>query len=303
MWREHGQCPDIQLARGFSDPVENAVCVTTPQEVYQRIRNHNPLGEWDAVVFDEAHQLGARTYELAVQSLRTTGRAPGGRMAGLIGLSATPGRAAEGETEYLVDLFGGRLLTSSVLGKNPVSTLQRRGVLARLEFRTLTQRNVEVSDEVGRLRVAVKACESLAARGRRVLVFCQSVAGAECLAEALTGIGIPSTTVSAQTPTLERSARLSAFGSGQISVLTNQRLLATGYDCPAVSDVLILGPVGSPILFEQIVGRAARGPRTGGSSVARVWDFDDHRSKFGLPSSYYRYRDYDWSSGGARGEP
>lgn len=298
MWREHGQCPDIQLSRGFSVPVGNAVCVTTPQEVYQRIRNHSPLGAWDAVVFDEAHQLGARTYDLAVQSLRTSGHAPDGRIAGLVGLSATPGRSDEGETENLVDLFDGRLLTSSILGANPVSTLQRRGVLARLEFRSLTQRNVEVSDEVARLRIAVKACESLAAQGRRVLVFCQSVAGAECLAEALTGIGIPSTTVSAQTPTLERLARLSAFGSGQVSVLTNQRLLATGYDCPAVSDVLILGPVGSPILFEQIVGRAARGPRTGGSSLSRVWDFDDHRSKFGLPSSYYRYRDYEWSSEG-----
>jgi superfamily II DNA or RNA helicase len=96
-------------------------------------------------------------------------------------------------------------------------------------------------------------------------------------------------------PAEDRYAIISAFERHKISVLVNQRLLATGYDCPAVTDVLLLTRIGSPILFEQIVGRAARGPRTGGSRVGTIWEFDDHLAMHGLPSSYYRYKDYDWS--------
>jgi len=295
MWKLVGGCPDIHVGRGFRQSVERNVCVTTPQEVYSRLRADADLGLWDAVIFDEAHQLGARTYEEVVRALRSESATSSNRAAGLIGLSATPGRADGDETDKLVKFFEGNLLTSATLGSNPVLTLQRRGVLARIEFRRLTKRELPVADEISRLRVAIKACQSLAAKGRRVMVFTQTVEGAECLADALTGLGVSAASVSSKLPSQTRFSILAAFGDGRIQVLANQRLLATGYDCPAVSDVLLLSPIGSPILFEQIVGRAARGPKTGGSAVARVWEFDDHLTQHGFPSSYYRYRDYDWS--------
>ncbi|MBE1548130.1 superfamily II DNA or RNA helicase [Mycobacterium sp. OAS707] len=295
MWKAIGGCPDIRIDRGFRMSRELSVCVTTPQEVYARLQKETNLGAWDAVIFDEAHQLGARTYEQSVRALCSQHTGYRSQPTGLIGLSATPGRTAEDETSRLVDFFGGHLITSSTLGANPVLTLQRRGVLARLEFRSLTKREIPVADEVSRLRIAITACQQFAMHGRRVMVFTQSVEGAECLAAALWGLEVPAASVSSKLPAQRRFSILAAFGEGRIQVLANQRLLATGYDCPAVSDVLLLGPVGSPILFEQMVGRAARGPKTGGSALARVWDFDDHLAKYGIPSSYYRYRDYDWS--------
>lgn len=295
MWRQFGACPDVVVHSLFRKSKGYEICVTTPQEVYSRIKQGMHVGSWDAVVFDEAHQLGARTFEAAVTALRGGAKHVLSSRPGLIGLSATPGRSTEGQTDELVRFFDGNLITSKALGKNPVEMLQRRGILARLEFRRLTRRIIEVADEVSRLRVGIKACESLARRGRRVLVFTQSVAGAVCLAEALNGLKVSAASVSSRSSPRERFAVLEAFGEGRVHVLANQRLLATGYDCPAVSDVLILGPVGSAILFEQMVGRAARGPRTGGSGVARVWDFDDHLNVYGFPSSYYRYRDYEWT--------
>ncbi|WP_197507974.1 DEAD/DEAH box helicase [Mycobacterium sp. 1245801.1] len=295
MWKAIGRCPDMRIRKGFQTSSGRSVCVTTPQEVYARLRDDLDVGVWDAVVFDEAHQLGARTYEQSVRALRAKHSVSSSRPTGLIGLSATPGRTVDEETSQLVEFFGGELITSGTLGTNPVLTLQRRGVLARLEFRKLTQRAIPVADELTRLRVAVKACQSFALRGRRVMVFTQSVEGAECLADALSGLEVPAACVSSKLSAQRRFAILAAFGEGKVQVLANQRLLATGYDCPAVSDVLLLGPIGSPILFEQMVGRAARGPKTGGSALARVWDFDDHLTRYGIPSSYYRYRDYDWS--------
>jgi superfamily II DNA or RNA helicase len=149
--------------------------------------------------------------------------------------------------------------------------------------------------EEGRIPEVVDLCIKLAERNRRVLVFSGSVAGAIVTASALRSCGVGSEAVYSELGTSERDSRISRFGSGEISVLVNQRLLATGYDCPAVSDVVIASKIGSPVLFEQIVGRGARGPKTGGGSRSTIWQFEDHLALHGLPQSYYRYRDFDWA--------
>lgn len=91
-----------------------------------------------------------------------------------------------------------------------------------------------------------------------------------------------------------RRRRLTAFERGELSVIANKQLLATGYDCPAVRHVILATRIGSPVLFEQIVGRASRGPRVGGHARSTVWQFEDHVAMHGLPQSYGRYRDHDW---------
>jgi superfamily II DNA or RNA helicase len=296
MWHDHGAAPDLRLDAGGPESDAPLVWVTTVQAVYAKMRRRESMGVWDAVYFDEAHQMPAKTFSAAVAALRSAGRpAHKRRRSNLIGLSATPGRTNEGGTESLVQAFAGRLLTSKLLGEDPVLTLQRRGVLSRLEFRKFTARQIDEEDVISRLRVAIKACEVFVGKGSHILVFTRSVADAVGMAEVLNGMDIPAQSVHSQMPMRDRLAALDAFRRLECSVLTNQRLLATGYDCPAVSDVMLLSRVGSPILFEQMVGRAARGPRTGGSSVARIWQFEDHLAIHGLPSSYYRYRDYDWS--------
>lgn len=299
MWHDHGSAPDVML--GITDLEDGAtqehddsprVWITTVQSVYAKISRHQFVGSWDAVYFDEAHQMPAKTFGAAVRGLRAGDPLDCPRKSSLIGLSATPGRTEAGGTEALTKVFGNNLLTSKILGKDPVLTLQRRGVLSRLEFRKFTTREIAEGDVVSRLRVAIKACEVLVRRGSHILVFTAAVADAVAMAEALNGLDIPAYSVHSQMPLRDRTAVLDSFRRSECSVVTNQRLLATGYDCPAVSDVMLLTKIGSPILFEQMVGRAARGPRTGGSSVARVWQFEDHLAMHGLPSSYYRYQDF-----------
>lgn len=303
MWHDFGSAPDIRIGAPDTeyDPEPRSdlpqVWVTTVQAVYAKLTRNELSGHWDVVYFDEAHQMPARTFGAAVRGLRANDAitTKEGRRSSLVGLSATPGRTEEGGTESLVNAFGNNLLTSNILGKNPVLTLQRRGILSRLEFKKFTTRDISEDDVVTRLRIAIKACEVLVRRGSHILVFTGAVADAIAMAEALNGLGIPANSVHSQMPMRVRTAVLDAFRRSECAVVTNQRLLATGYDCPAVSDVMLLSKIGSPILFEQMVGRAARGPRTGGSAVARVWQFEDHLAIHGLPSSYYRYRDYDWS--------
>ena len=300
LWLMQGNVEQLHLTDNIDEsPGEPVVVLTTPQSVYARRRTLHRGGQstnWDLLVFDEAHQLGARTFRDAVESMGVVSAGTQSLSLGahMLGLSATPGRADPTETEDLVDLFDGQLLRSRLLDPNPVKVLQRRGVLSELRFRQLTASQVPNEDEARRIRIAARACVELINRKRKPLVFTGSVPGAIVLAQALRSRNIRAEAVHSETSASRRQDIVRQFGSGEVDVLVNQRLLATGYDCPAVSDVLILSRISSPILFEQMVGRAARGPKTGGSRIATIWDYDNHLDLHGRPRSYYRYRDYDW---------
>lgn len=285
MWNAWPAIPDITMDLRTLNNDGASVWFNTPQAI-NNMRGLAPTA--DVVVFDEAHQLGAPTYREAVHRVSGSGTS-------VIGLSATPGRSATGETEHLVEYFDGRLLTSSILGAKPVEELQERGVLAKLIFKDIGRDPMKWGAEQ-RPRVVARLAEKLANDGRRSLIFTASVAEAIALALHLRERGIPADFIEGRLSDGERTRRLDQFAEGVTRIMFNQRLLATGYDCPAVSDVVLGSRVGSAILFEQMVGRAARGPMTGGSRVARIWQFDDHLAIHGLPQSYYRFRDYEWAS-------
>jgi len=284
LWRDYPDAADCNLAIRTASPEGSNLWLQTPQFLANQRSRYEAFS---VAVFDEAHQLGAPTFRSAWEKA-----AVGASLQ--IGLSATPGRSSGDETTDLVDFFGGRLLVSKILGRDPVKTLQDRGVLAKLNFRYISKQEVP-EHSVQRARVLLELCRRLIGRGRRALVFTETVVDAKAIASILASEGLAASYVEGELPERVRSERLRDFGDGRISLLLNQKLLATGYDCPAVSDVVLAGRIGSPILFEQVVGRAARGPLTGGNRYARVWQFDDHLKLHGLPQSYYRFRDYLWA--------
>ena len=299
VWQLDRKAVDLELVRtdllaGFPEDVECGVLFATPQLIAARLKRGR-IPDADIVVFDEAHHVEAPVFRRALEHVRGMRR----RSAAIVGLSATPGRATEGETERLVDFFGGRLLRSEQLGRDPIGNLQRRGVLARVAFKDVPLENwgrLQArgwSRDVGRFRAIVRLAHELAQKAR-VLVFAASVDAARLLAAALRCQGTRAEAVSSVDRDEVRLSRLRAFERGDLSVILNKRLLATGYDCPTVQHVILATRIGSAILFEQIVGRATRGPLVGGHARSTVWEFDDHLAAHGLPQSYYRYSDYDW---------
>lgn len=293
LWLAHRAVPHIEIHRELKTVGTTLAPVTlllaTPQGIYAKRNRRKMLAGWDLVIFDEAHQLGARTYREAMEALEE-----GNESLLLLGLSATPGRVDEDETEELVEWFGGDLLTSKRLRPNPIEILQRRGVLSRLEFDLIDGGRWQQESPD---RVSARCAQLLAELGRageRTLYFGQSVEEAELVADALTSSGIEARPVSSKTADADRELWLRQFADGSVSVITNHRLLATGYDCPAVSQVVLGAKVSSPIQFEQMVGRGARGPRTGGSKVGVIHQVHDHLALHGLPSSYYRFSAFDW---------
>ena len=106
-----------------------------------------------------------------------------------------------------------------------------------------------------------------------MIVFAATVAHADLLATVLRARGAEAYSVSATTPADARRERLDRFRSADTArpvVLCNYGILTTGFDAPRTSAALIARPTASLVLYSQMVGRALRGPRAGGSAEAEI---------------------------------
>lgn len=257
----------------------------------------------EILVFDEAHQAVANTFRKVIRAQVKVG----GKV---LGLSATPGRAIDNEGQELSALFCNNLIAAGELGDDPVGTLRKKGVLARLEthlidlpkrweqirVRNLSGRAMpldELAAHPARFWSTVDAVKSLP-KGSRALVFCASIAHCFSLMAALRDIGVQADTISHNASPRARRKILTRFATGDTDVLLNRSLLATGYDCPGITDVVLASPIRSPILWEQILGRASRGPAVGGTRIGRIWELDDHRKMHGQVMSYLRFLNELW---------
>jgi DNA repair protein RadD len=250
------------------------------------------------LVFDEAHYATTRTFRKTVETVL------GHESGTVIGLTATPGRTGDDEQYDLADLFENRVLTPSSLGKDPIAALRAMGVLSDVRSVTIElpkqwnqarARTVGGGTNIGDLSMlparfrAVSDAIVRIGEERRCLVFCHALDHCYALAGDVAARGVSVGVVSHATSAEKRKSLLSRFEEGEIKVILNRSILATGYDCPAISDVVLASPVKSPIAWEQIVGRASRGPAVGGESEARIWEVDDHHAMHGAVQSYARY--------------
>ena len=244
------------------------------------------------VIFDEAHQAVATTYQDIVETIVTRNpRTP------LLGLSATPGRTW-GNPE--VDMAVARLFYENKVmldfdGDNPIKRLTEEGYLAAVNFSLL---NVEPglqlsAEDIAEISTALDIPDELAARlgedGQRnlrivqrllelsdkhprILVFAASVNNALLLAGVCRGIGLKADAVTGNTDAGERAHVIRRFkqSGGPRRILINFGVLTTGFDAPAASAALIARPTKSLVLYSQMVGRVIRGPQAGGTERCEV---------------------------------
>lgn len=264
------------------------------------------------IIVDEAHKVGAPTYLKAARMLTS------GNKNLLVGVTATPGRGAEQESEnyLLASTFDGNLLTAS-LGDRPVIALQEKGVLAKLErieidsgmtivepsSNDVEQMDVDYSakalKEVGnnssRNNQIVNAIISEVLEGHSTLVFACSVIHARVLCAALAMSGVRAAYLDSSTPDYLRSEVIRSYRSGETKVLVNYEILTTGFDAPITKAVLIARPTKSIILYSQMIGRGLRGPKVGGNESCRIIDVVDNEGSFGNLSHIYSFFDDYWS--------
>lgn len=244
------------------------------------------------VVFDEAHQSIAKTYRRITEELTLDYRCA------LLGLTATPGRtwADIDKDSELADFFAGNKIALEVLGENPIEYLIENGFLARPVFRTLfakpglqltdlelsrVARALDIPDKIvdslsmseQYVTAVLGAIEELLARGHlRVLVFAATVDHARILAAILAAREIRSAAVTGTTAERTRDRAIRSFKSDEEApmVLVNFGVLTTGFDAPKASAVVIARPTQSLVLYSQMVGRAIRGPKAGGTDTCEV---------------------------------
>jgi superfamily II DNA or RNA helicase len=74
----------------------------------------------------------------------------------------------------------------------------------------------------------------------------------------------------------DNELKIKKFKNGELEVLTNVNILIEGFDEPKVQSVFLTRPTKSTILMTQMVGRALRGERAGGTKDAYIVSFIDN---------------------------
>ena len=278
------------------DKVTNGIVIAGLAKLHsygkERKRLWNLGDRTTMVVFDEAHQAVATTYQDIVETVVSRNpRTP------LLGLSATPGRTwGDPEVDATVaELFYENKVLIDFGGVNPVKHLTDEGYLAVVDFSLL---NVEpglhlTAEDLADISKALDIPDALAARfgedeqrnlrivqrlleladtHARILVFAASVDNALLLASVCRGVGLTADAVTGTTETKERERVIQRFkrSGGPCRVLINFGVLTTGFDAPAASAALIARPTKSLVLYSQMVGRVIRGPRAGGTERCEV---------------------------------
>jgi superfamily II DNA or RNA helicase len=217
----------------------------------------------DVIVVDEAHHIVARTYRAIIN------RHPD---ALIIGITATPcrgdGRGLGGIFQRLIEtvdipaLVGAGHLVPIVTYAPSQPDLEsvhvRRGDYVQGELEAAVNTAKLVGDIVEHwLRIA---------RGRPTVVFGTTVKHSIHIRDCFCEAGIMAEHLDGNKPVEERDAILAKLASGQIDVLTNCAVLTEGWDCPAVSCIVLARPTKSLGLFRQMAGRGLR-PGAGKSNL------------------------------------
>lgn len=267
------------------------------------------------VVVDEAHKSIAPTYKATIEFLCDLNKT------NLVGLTATPGRADQGQVAELVEFYGNNKIT--ITDENgadiadPIGYLQENGYLSKItrkrvptditidlspderkaisEFFEIPPRILlELSKNDQRNAVIVKEVAKLHENNHQIIVFGCSVEHSHLLTELLMIRGIPARCIDGGTSSYDRVQYINAFKAGEIKVLINYGVLTTGFDAPNTDAVVITRPTGSLVLYSQMIGRGIRGPKMGGTPDCILVDMEDNLVGYPSEGQAFRYFDTHW---------
>ncbi|WP_414577631.1 DEAD/DEAH box helicase family protein [Anabaena sp. CCY 9402-a] len=257
------------------------------------------------LVVDEAHHATAKTYRKLINAvkdeMKSRGHENGFRM---LGLTATPFRTDEGEQGLLKLVFPG-----DIIFKEDLRNLINKGILAEPIFenletkipikKKLTARDIKTIEDFDKLpkdvaeqiaksyernRIIVSHYLNNRKKYKPLLIFAIDVIHAIALNKLFRDEGINSDYVVAAVKDANTGAsidvknnkeKIQKFRNGELEVLINVEILTEGTDLPNVQTVFLTRPTASTILMTQMIGRALRGQKAGGTEKAYVISFID----------------------------
>lgn len=263
------------------------------------------------VVFDEAHHAVASTWREVLQLAREeTDDA-------VLGLTATPTRMGHDERRLLGRLFE-RMISEVTLTElvpaGYIAEARVQSVPTHVDAEALADADDlehlmhygELSARMGRalaenaprnrviIETYLRGPQTAADNGYgQTIVFAVDVGHCHILARdfALAGISAGALTASISTlyrrdngrathVDVPRAELLTRFRDGEFAVLVNVQVLTEGVDVPSVKSAFLARPTGSEVLMSQMVGRALRGEKVGGTPHAYLVSFRDHWEQF-----------------------
>jgi superfamily II DNA or RNA helicase/5-methylcytosine-specific restriction endonuclease McrA len=255
------------------------------------------------VVFDEAHHAPATSYCQLLNDFRNCSPKHF-----LLGLTATPTYNDSRKKGWLAELFQqkvlytvniDRLIQEGILAK-PIYEHENTRVDVELkedQYRKWMQASRDLPDDIvtqlaenqGRNELIAEVYARNSKRYGKTIIFADRKVQCVYLKEALRRRGIEAdfmfTFVEAEPATADERNKiekthnkevLEKFKNGELQVLINVQMLTTGTDIPDVESVFLTRQTTSQILLTQMVGRALRGPKAGGTEQAYVVCFIDN---------------------------
>lgn len=241
------------------------ITVASQLTAYSRgVRLGHKLGEYKTIIADECHHATARTwrevFELWPDAI-------------LIGLTATPTR---GDGNGLGDVFDD-MVQSRDYGAGYYELI-RDGYLVdapteqiwtwKINLKGVAQNKTDykMGGEKGaakRVNTQERVGDCVAhwlklANGRSTIVYAASVDHAHNLSDRFRANGVAAEAVDGTTPKEMRDERLRQLGTGELKVVANYGVLTEGFDCPAVSCIILERPTKQFGLYLQMVGRGLR---------------------------------------------
>ncbi len=229
---------------------------------------------FDAVVVDEVHHAAADSYRRLLERVDPHF---------LLGLTATPERADEGDVLSLFDDFVAHRATlpdGIALGR--LTPFRYFGVKDDVDFSHIPWRNRRFDPEALSQAVQTEARMQTVWRawaahpGTRTLVFCCSVAHANFVRAWLRARGVRVDAVYAGEGSDDRELALERLGRGELDAVCAVDMFNEGIDLPAIDRVVMLRPTESSVVFLQQLGRGLRAAP--GKTELTVIDFvGNHR--------------------------
>lgn len=257
------------------------------------------------LVIDEAHHATAKTYRRLIKNLQE--KVSQFRM---IGLTATPFRAAEDEQGLLAKVF-----PDDIIYKVDLRTLISRGILSEPVFeevttefdmtKFLTEEQLDNLNYFDIDSIGKGTAKTIAENDQRnwcivnryiknktkykqTIVFALNIFNAIAINKIFQSEGIKSDfiisamkdEVTGATLKRDNPVIIEKFRKGELDVLINVNILTEGTDLPKVQSIFLARPTISTILMTQMIGRGLRGEKAGGTKEAYIVSFiDDWKDK------------------------
>lgn len=260
-------------------------------------------GEEIYLVIDEAHHAVAKSYKKIIQYV-----ADHTKSMKLLGLTATPFRTSEDEQGALKQVF-----TDDIVYKTDLDALIKKGILATPTFIDCNT-NIQFTEHLGvqalksienldtlpeniandiadnkeRNRIIVEKYLHNYEKYGQTIVFAlnkvHAIALNKLFNEKGKAYGIRSEFIISEIQDMitgitisnaDNERKIEAYRNGEIQVLINVNILTEGTDLPKTHTVFLTRPTVSTTLMTQMVGRALRGLKAGGTKEAYIVSFVD----------------------------